>query len=383
MSHQAVSRSVGDTVNSECAEQQTSAAQGERQSVSELVAILSDGHKRDRSESGDPAPAGKRGARERSGDHARSPSALSSRSFRDELDAAVEDLEQRVTSSLSRDLHAFSERMTAQFDKLFGRVKDLEQHVEERDIEIDRLTDELGQCKWEVSALQTRVEDAEINSRLPCLILSGAAVASRRAPRLQPPLPGQTAPAASADRPQPADRGQGQDVTSRPADRRAGGEEGPGAGSDQRGVQGRPAVRGGGWEDREDINALVVTTLNRCMPGLSMDVSDIDRAHRLPGPGPNNRVIVRFVCSGQDSVRDRVMARRLELRGNDLFINESLTKLRSQIFRSLLTAKRQKKIYTVYSRGGQVYFKEKQRGVSTRVDSLRRLRELGYTPLER
>ena len=382
MSRQAAS---GTEVDGECATvQQTSAAQGERerQSVSELVVILTDGQKRDRSESGDPAPAGKRGARERSGEPSRSPVALSSRSFRDELDAAVEDLELRVTSSLSRDLHAFSERMTAQFEKLFGRVRDLEQHVEERDGEIDRLSGELSESNEVVSALQKRVEDAEINSRLPCLILSGAAMASRRSPRLRPPLPGRTAPAA-AGRPQPAGRGQGQAVTSQPADRQAGGEEESGASSDRRGVQGRPAVRDGRWEEREDINALVVTTLNRCMPGLSMDVRDIDRAHRLPGPGPNNRVIVRFVCSGQDSVRDRVMARRLELRGRDLFINESLTQLRSHIFQSLLTAKRQKKIYTVYSRGGQVFFKDKQHGVSTRVDSLRRLRDLGYTPLKR
>ena len=77
------------------------------------------------------------------------------------------------------------------------------------------------------------------------------------------------------------------------------------------------------------------------------------------------------------------MSRRLELRGRELYINESLTKLRGLIFRSLLAAKREKKIYTVYSRGGQVYFKERQHGVGTRVDSLKRLRELGHTVLER
>ena len=61
------------------------------------------------------------------------------------------------------------------------------------------------------------------------------------------------------------------------------------------------------------------------MPGLNIDGSGIDRAHRLPGA--NNRVIVRFVRSGQDSVRDNAMTRRLELRGKDLYINESLTRL--------------------------------------------------------
>ena len=180
-------------------------------------------------------------------------------------------------------------------------------------------------------------------------------------------------------------------MTSQPADRPAAAAEGrseggqcsPGAGrgGGGGGARGRSGARAGDSEEREDINALVVNTLNKCMPGLGLSDSDIDRAHRLPGP--NHRVIVRFVRSGQDSAREQVMTRRLELRGKDLFVNESLTRLRGQIFRSLLAAKRAKKVYTVFSRGGNVYFKEKQHGVSTRVDSLQRLSQLGYSVLER
>ena len=89
------------------------------------------------------------------------------------------------------------------------------------------------------------------------------------------------------------------------------------------------------------------------LPGLDITSEDIDRAHRLPGP--NNRVIVRFVHSGPGSVREQLMTRRLELRGhNDLFINESLTTKRSQIYRSLLEAKKASKIYTVY-KGGAMF----------------------------
>ena len=360
---------------------------GDRQSVSELVKAYgdapADAHKRDRSESGDQAPAGKRGARERSGEPARSPSELSirsSRNFRDELDSAVEDLEQRITSSLSRELHEFRERMSAQIERLVGRVRDLEQHVEQRDGVIDRLTEDLRQSREEVSALQARVEDAEINSRQHSLVLSGPVMAPRRAADPEPPLPGRPAPAAAAAG--PADRQPGHAVTSQSADRRPGrgerpGQSAPGAGGDR----GAPASRAGAWEEREDVHALVVETLNRCMPGLAMDVTDIDRAHRLPGA--NNKVIVRFVRSGQDSIRSQVLSRRLELRGRDLFINESLTKLRNHIFQSLLVAKREKKVYTVYTRGGQVYYKEKQHGVGTKVESVQRLRELGYAPLER
>ena len=170
-------------------------------------------------------------------------------------------------------------------------------------------------------------------------------------------------------------------MTSRPAYRRS--EAGPSessatAGGDRRGTRG---TGDGDRDEREDVNVLIIHTLNRVMPGLNMSASDIDRAHRLPGP--NNRVIVRFVCSGQGSVREQVFSRRLELRGKELFINESLTKLRNQIFRSLLAAKRENKVYTVYSRGGHVFYKEKQYGVGKRVDSLQSVRELGFSVLER
>ena len=57
--------------------------------------------------------------------------------------------------------------------------------------------------------------------------------------------------------------------------------------------------------------------------------------------------------------------------------------MRSQIFRSLLAAKREKHIYTVNARGGNVFCKEKQHCITTRVDSLRQLRDLGYGVLER
>ena len=126
----------------------------------------------------------------------------------------------------------------------------------------------------------------------------------------------------------------------------------------------------------------VIYTLNRSMLKPSLVYSDIERAHRFAGS--NNRVIVCVSCDRalqgivfvQCSVRERVMSRRLELRGRELDFNESLTKRRGLIFRSPLGAEREKKIYTAYSRGGQMCFKERQHGLGTRVDSLKRLREL-------
>ena len=363
----------------------------ERQSVSALVQNYSDtsneGHKRDRSESGDSAPAGKRGAREFGGGPARSPPTRSDGDLKAYLENALDGLEGRLMASFSQELHEFRASLTAELDKLNERVRDLERHVEERDNVIEQLSDDLRQSRAEISALQTRAEEAEINSRLPCLILSGASMAPRRAPRLESPLPAQAAPGATdpsrSDAPTAAPAGPGRGhltVTSRPADGPGGSapnQSAPGS----RGARGGAASRFGDMEEREDVNALVVNTLNQCMPGLGIVVADIDRAHRLPGV--NHRVIVRFVRSGEGSIRDRVMARRLELRGRELYINESLTKLRSHIFRSLLAAKREKKIYTVFSRGGHVFFKQQQHGVGKRVDSLKQVRELGFGVLER
>ena len=287
------SRAVG--AETEASDTSTSMDQptdtSKRQSVSQLVRAYGDepvdGQKRDRSESGDQAPAGKRGARERSGEPTRSPFSLSgkgSRSFRDELDAAVEDLEQRVITSLSKDLHEFRERMSTQIEKLLGRVQDLEHHVEERDSIIDRLSDDLRQSRQEISALQARVEDAEINSRLPCLVLSGPAMAPHRAARLPPPLPGQTPAAAPAGPPSRDDPGRV--VTLRSGDRRAGEEGGAsqcadGAGSERRGARARPIFssersvggerrckRAGGF-DTEPVHARTQHGLGGHRPGAS------------------------------------------------------------------------------------------------------------------
>ena len=160
----------------------------ERQSVSDLVCKYGEPHseaqKRGRSESGDPAPPGKRGLRgDSSSVTGRSPSSAGSKmSVREIVDAAIEDLENRMRTSISRDLHEFRETLSTQIERLSDRVIDLERHVEERDGAIADLTDELRQSRSEVAALQARVEDAEMNSRLPCLILSGPAMAPATRP---------------------------------------------------------------------------------------------------------------------------------------------------------------------------------------------------------
>ena len=158
--------------------------------------------------------------------------------------------------------------------------------MEDKDKEVEDLSRELATAKNEIRRLHDRAEDAEINSRLPCLVLSGSAMAPRRG------APG-SAPAAALS------SGSG----GRPAERPAGG--GPAApGEDGGSAAARRVTGSGDREEREDVCGMVVRTLNQCMPGLNMSEMDIDRAHRLPGA--NHRVIVRFVRSGDGSVRDQV-----------------------------------------------------------------------------
>ena len=155
--------------NSDCVEtdRPVDAALGERQSVSDLVRNYSDpaseGQKRGRSEPGDAAPAGERGARELGGEPGRSPSVLSGKNYRNYLDAAIDGLESRMMTSLSQNLYEFRETLSAEIAQLNGRLTDLGRQVEERDATISELTDELRQSRSEVSALQTRIEDAEMN----------------------------------------------------------------------------------------------------------------------------------------------------------------------------------------------------------------------------
>ena len=341
----------------------------ERHTVSELVRNYSDtvcdgagSGKRDRSESGDLAPAGKRGARDRDLEKSRSPA---SGNVREYLETALEKLETQIMTSISKELHEFRELISSELSALNERVRDLERHIEERDGELAEVTNDLAATRKELKQLQDRAENQEMNSRIPCLILSGRAMAPRRSPRLDAPLP----PAG-----QVVSRGGGSSDSAgqaAPADPRAGAS----------GVRGgvRTGRTGGGESagEPEDVHKLVIDAVRARLSGLDITEDDIDRAHRLPGR--NNKVIVRFVRSGPGSARDQLMTRRLELRGhNDLFINESLTTQKSLIYRSLLEAKKDKKIYTVYTRWGHVHYKAEQFGVSARVDSVQKLRDLGF-----
>ncbi|KAF0297606.1 hypothetical protein FJT64_004954 [Amphibalanus amphitrite] len=274
----------------------------------------------------------------------------------------MEGLENRLSLFLSRELHDFKESLLSKFEALNNRIHDLEEHVNAKDIEMEKMSSELQETREEMQRLHDRAEKAEMNSRIPCLILSGRALAPHPDRRLAAPLPpsDRSAPR-GADSPAPSDQSGG------PA-----GAGQPGGGGAER--EPRHSDRNA---REEDINGLVVGVIRERFRDLSFTEADIDRAHRLPGP--NNRVIIRFVRSGAGSVREQLMTRRMELRGRgDLFINESLTEEKNHIYHSLLAARKAGKVYTVFTRWGHMFCKTIKFGTSTRVDSMEKVRQLGF-----
>ena len=165
------------------AESGTSKSLRSGSSVGELVKTYDDGAgKRDRSESGDSAPMGKR--RPPNSSPRQTPGEV-----REIIEDAVEGLESRLSLFLSREIHKLTDSLLLKFEDFNTRIKDLEEHVNEKDIALEKVSAELQVTQEEVRRLSERNENAEMNSRIPCLVLSGSALAPRRGSHLAAPLP--------------------------------------------------------------------------------------------------------------------------------------------------------------------------------------------------
>ena len=125
--------------------------------------------------------------------------------------------------------------------------------------------------------------------------------------------------------------------------------------------------------EAEDVQKMVLSVVRENFRDLNISASDIARAHRLPG---EQKVICRFVRSGRGSLRDQIYYRRLELKGKEVFINECLTKRRAEIFGKLLSLRKTGKLFSVFSRNGQVFYTSEKFGKPTRVNSLEEIEKL-------
>lgn len=125
--------------------------------------------------------------------------------------------------------------------------------------------------------------------------------------------------------------------------------------------------------EAEDVEKTVLSVVRENFRDLDISASDIARAHRLPG---EQKVICRFVRSGRGSLRDQIYYRRMELKGKDIYINECLTKRRAEIFGKFLGLKKSGKLFSVFSRNGQVFCTSEKYGRPMRVNSEREIDSL-------
>lgn len=123
----------------------------------------------------------------------------------------------------------------------------------------------------------------------------------------------------------------------------------------------------------EDIRALTVRVLRENFPNISISAADFSAVHRLAA---ENCVICAFI---DRNLRNAIYENRLNLRNRKvdqkkrLYVNESLTKNKMQIFNRLLALKREQKIMSAYTRGGIPIAKIKRESPPTRVHSLQQL----------
>ena len=340
--------------------------------------------------------------------------------FREEMDSFRRHSEE----SLSELKRLIEERVTnlvelieSKWERYEERLSNLEKHVEMKDEENEALHVKVNGREAEIHAMHAKLDDLEARYRRNTLVFSGAAVARRPVGRPRQPgaRPGDLAggversgsavvaggefgpgesdvtpqgdvssagaalparPAAARDSGatltstavEPADQQQrdGATLTSpgeEPGDQqRRGAAPGPSSGAEA-----RPPADG----DTEDVEALLIEVIRNSM-GIVVRREDIDHAHRMSKGG--SKIACRFAKCGPSSVRQRIYDNRIPPRGErpklSLFVNESLSQNRQEAYLKLLELKKAGRIYTVYSRRGDVFFKDQRFGVSFRANSL-------------
>ena len=131
-----------------------------------------------------------------------------------------------------------------------------------------------------------------------------------------------------------------------------------------------------GMEERyhENIFEAVIKLFQSDMD-LATQPADIDRIHRLGKKKSNGQprpVLVKFATYRQRNFVFKAKSRLKNYSGGRLFVNEDLTKERSNLFFSARKLKKEKKIQDAWTFDGQIIVKTRQ-GKITTVNSLQQL----------
>lgn len=124
-------------------------------------------------------------------------------------------------------------------------------------------------------------------------------------------------------------------------------------------------------ERDERLIVAVAAMINRQLE-LEVAPGQIISAKRLP----KNRLLVRFAGDERGSLRDQVYRSKQKLRGQKIFINENLTPIRQDALNLLLHQRRQGRVSTVLTRGGEVLFAVSRDDRLTRVRSMEEVEHL-------
>lgn len=120
--------------------------------------------------------------------------------------------------------------------------------------------------------------------------------------------------------------------------------------------------------EKEDTLSVAMDLFQNQM-GLDIDVSGIDRVHRIGRKGERVRpVIVKFTSYRMRNMVFRSKSRLKADRTKKIFINEDLTKFRSELFFKTRQLKKKQQIADCWTFDGRVLLKN-SRGVVTAINS--------------
>lgn len=207
---------------------------------------------------------------------------------------------------------------------LTARVEKLENHVRDRDMELDQVHRMTRDCSQQISPMYELVDDMAAETRRPTLIFSGEAI---------------PAPVHQKD-------SQGRDLP-------------------------------------EDVKPIVLDVVKRKLPDIDLKTEDIVHCFRV---GRTRKVIVKFASYGINSTRDKIYEGRFTLmkdrrEGDKLYVNESLSPGRQDILKALRDAKRARAVHSVFTRDGSVFFRPSENGAVIKADRWEKLH--GYVPPNR
>lgn len=125
--------------------------------------------------------------------------------------------------------------------------------------------------------------------------------------------------------------------------------------------------------EEENIAAKTIKLINESFPTITVSRQDFTAIHRLPG---DNSVICSFASK---NLRNEVFSERFCLNRKEVaargkvFVNESLTKAKREIFSKLLDLKRQGRIWTAFTKNGVPCLKMLKESSPERIHSMQQL----------